>query len=430
MPYIKKIKAREILDSRGMPTIEVEVVTTSNVVGKAKVPSGASTGMYEALELRDNDKNRLLGKGVLKAVNNVNESIASSLVGKNIISQREIDEAMIKLDGSKNKDNLGANAILGVSLAISRAASNYYNMPLYKYLNSNEDVVLPIPLMNIMNGGAHASNGLDFQEYMIVPFNFEKFSDALRAGVEIFYSLKRILNKLGKPTSLGDEGGFAPSLSNNEEPLKLIMQAIQEANYEGKVAIALDVAASEFYDEDKEKYILKNENKELTSKEFAEYLNNLVNNYPIVSIEDGMDENDYEGWKLLSETLDKDILLVGDDLFVTNKERLQKGIDLNIANSILIKLNQIGTLSETLDTIKCAKENDYHYIISHRSGETSDTFIADLAVSSKSGLIKTGSLSRSERIEKYNRLLKIEEDNENSKYGLDSLKERFNKLMN
>ena len=231
MPYIKKIKAREILDSRGMPTIEVEVVTTSNVVGKAKVPSGASTGMYEALELRDNDKNRFLGKGVLKAVNNVNESIASSLVGKNIISQKEIDEAMIKLDGSKNKDNLGANAILGVSLAISRAASNYYNMPLFKYLNSNEDVVLPIPLMNIMNGGAHASNGLDFQEYMIVPFNFEKFSDALRAGVEIFYSLKRILNKLGKPTSLGDEGGFAPSLSSNEEPLKLIMQAIQEANY-------------------------------------------------------------------------------------------------------------------------------------------------------------------------------------------------------
>ena len=283
--------------------------------------------------------------------------------------------------------------------------------------------------MNIMNDGAHASNGLDFQEYMIVPFGFDSFSEALRAGVEIFYSLKGILNKMGKPTSLGDEGGFAPSLANNEEPLKLIVEAIKAANYEGKVAIALDVASSEFFDKKNKKYILKNENKELSSKEFAIYLNSLINNYPIVSIEDGMDEEDYEGWRILKETLDKDILLVGDDLFVTNIERLEKGINLKIANSILIKLNQIGTLSETLATINLAKENDYECIISHRSGETSDTFIADLAVAVNAGLIKTGSLSRSERIEKYNRLLKLEEDNTKVKFGKSSIKERFKKLM-
>ena len=413
MPYIKSIKAREILDSRGIPTVEVELTTTSNVIGKAKVPSGASTGMYEALELRDNDHKRFLGKGVLKAVSNVNDIIAKELVGKSIVLQKEIDELLIKLDGTKNKEKLGANAILGVSLALSRAAANYYQ----------------IPLMNIMNGGAHASNCLDFQEYMIVPFGFDSFSEALRAGVEIFYSLKGILNKMGKPTSLGDEGGFAPSLANNEEPLKLIVEAIKAANYEGKVAIALDVASSEFFDKKNKKYILKNENKELSSKEFAIYLNSLINNYPIVSIEDGMDEEDYEGWRILKETIDKDILLVGDDLFVTNIERLEKGINLKIANSILIKLNQIGTLSETLATINLAKENDYECIISHRSGETSDTFIADLAVAVNAGLIKTGSLSRSERIEKYNRLLKLEEDNTKVKFGKSSIKERFKKLM-
>ena len=429
MPYIKSIKAREILDSRGIPTVEVELTTTSNVIGKAKVPSGASTGMYEALELRDNDNKRFLGKGVLKAVSNVNDIIAKELVGKSIVLQKEIDELLIKLDGTKNKEKLGANAILGVSLALSRAAANYYQMPLHKYLNSNKEILLPIPLMNIMNGGAHASNGLDFQEYMIVPFGFDSFSEALRAGVEIFYSLKGILNKMGKPTSLGDEGGFAPSLANNEEPLKLIVEAIKAANYEGKVAIALDVASSEFFDKKNKKYILKNENKELSSKEFAIYLNSLINNYPIVSIEDGMDEEDYEGWRILKETIDKDILLVGDDLFVTNIERLEKGINLKIANSILIKLNQIGTLSETLATINLAKENDYECIISHRSGETSDTFIADLAVAVNAGLIKTGSLSRSERIEKYNRLLKLEEDNTKVKFGKSSIKERFKKLM-
>ena len=282
-------------------------------------------------------------------------------------------------------------------------------MPLHKYLNSNEEILLPIPLMNIMSGGAHASNGLDFQEYMIVPFGFDSFSEALRAGVEIFYSLKGILNKMGKPTSLGDEGGFAPSLANNEEPLKLIVEAIKAANYEGKVAIALDVASSEFFDKKNKKYILKNENKELSSKEFAIYLNSLINNYPIVSIEDGMDEEDYEGWRILKETIDKDILLVGDDLFVTNIERLEKGINLKIANSILIKLNQIGTVTETLDTIKLAKENNYKTIISHRSGETEDNYIADLAVGLNLGQIKTGSLSRSERTSKYNRLLRIEE---------------------
>lgn len=430
MPYIEEIKAREILDSRGFPTIEVEVITKSGAYGCAKVPSGASTGMYEALELRDNDKSRYLGKGVLKAVNNVNTIIAKGIKGKNVINQRENDELLLALDGTQNKSKLGANAILGVSLACCKAAANYYKMPVYRYLQGGDEVILPIPFMNILNGGAHASNGLDFQEYMIVPYGFDSFKEALRAGVEIFQKLKNILNKLGKPTSLGDEGGFTPSLDNNEHPLKLIMQAIKEAGYSSltQIGIALDVAASEFYDKEKKVYILKNENKELNHKEFASYLANLVDTYPIISIEDGMDEEDYVGWKVLENTIKKDILLVGDDLFVTNKKMLEKGIQMDIANSILIKVNQIGSLSETLATIKCAKENDYQRIISHRSGETEDTFIADLAVATRVGFIKTGSLSRSERIAKYNRLLKIEAENQNVKYGYNKLKEKFASL--
>lgn len=432
MPYIEKIHAREILDSRGFPTIEVEVLTKSGVIGVAKVPSGASTGMHEALELRDGDKSRYLGKGVLKAVNNVNEIIAKELKGKNVINQKDIDALLINLDGTNNKEKLGANAILGVSLACSKAAANYYHMPLYRYLQGGDEVVLPIPMMNIINGGAHAQNNLDFQEYMIVPYGFDSFKEALRAGAEIFHTLKSILHRAEKATTLGDEGGFAPLLSNNEEPLKLIIQAIKEAGYSPKnqVGIALDVASSEFYDVKSKKYILKSEDKELDAKEFASYLSNLVDKYPIISIEDGMSEEDYVGWKVLENTLKKNIMLVGDDLFVTNKKILEKGVQMGIANSILIKVNQIGTLSETLATMKYAKENNYKRIVSHRSGETSDTFIADLAVSTRAGFIKTGSLSRSERIAKYNRLLKIEEENENVVFGHQSDKDYLLSLNN
>ncbi len=432
MPYIEKIKAREILDSRGFPTIEVEVITKSGAYGCAKVPSGASTGMFEALELRDNDSSRYLGKGVIKAVNNVNTIIAKELKGKNVINQREIDDLLLVLDGTKNKSKLGANAILGVSLACCKAAASYYKMPIYRYLQGGDEVILPIPFMNIINGGVHASNGLDFQEYMIVPYGFSSFKEGLRAGVEIFQKLKCILNKLDKPTSLGDEGGFAPSLENNEQPLKLIMQAIKEAGYSSlnQIGIAIDIAASEFYDKDKRVYVLENENKKLNHQEFANYLAHLVDIYPIISIEDGMDEEDYVGWKILENTIKKDVLLVGDDLFVTNKKMLEKGIQMNIANSVLIKVNQIGTLSETLATIKCAKENNYQRIISHRSGETEDTFIADLAVATRAGFIKTGSLSRSERIAKYNRLLKIEEENQKVKYGYEETKIKFAEISN
>ena len=398
MSKIKKIYAREILDSRGNPTIEVEVTLESGIIGVASVPSGASTGKNEALELRDNDKNRYHGKGVLKAVNNVNNIIAPTLIGKNSLNQEEIDNIMIKLDGTDNKSLLGANAILGVSLANLKAASKYLGKELYEFLGDNYS--MPRCMMNILNGGAHASNNLDFQEFMIVPSK-EEYKENLRIGSEVFNTLKNICG-------VGDEGGFAPPINNANEALELISEAINKSGYIlGKdVYIALDVAASEFYNEEEDIYLL--EGKKYTKEELVDYYEKLVNKYNIISIEDGMAEEDYEGWKLLTDRL-SNIQLVGDDLFVTNKKLLQKGISMGIANAILLKLNQIGTVTETLDTIKLARENNYKTIISHRSGETEDNYISDFAVGLNLGQIKTGSLSRGERLSKYNRLLRIEE---------------------
>ena len=407
MSKIKDIKAREILDSRGNPTVEVDVILESGVMGRASVPSGASTGSREALELRDNDKNRYNGKGVLKAVNNVNNIIKEKLIGLDSLDQKIIDETMIQLDGTKNKSNLGANAILGVSMANLKAASIYKNMPLYKYFN--EDVSMPRPMMNILNGGAHADNGLDFQEFMIIPER-DTFKERLRVGAEVFHSLKEVLKENNLSTSVGDEGGFAPNLNTNKEALDLIMKAIENAGYiPGKdVFLGLDVAASEFYENGK--YNLKGENKVLSTVELIEYFEDLVNNYPIISIEDPVDENDWEGFKKITEKLGDKIQLVGDDLFVTNKEYLKKGIDMKAGNAILIKVNQIGTITETIETINLAKENNYKTIISHRSGETEDTTIAHLAVGLNLKQIKTGSLSRTDRVCKYNEMLRIEEN--------------------
>lgn len=405
MSKIKKIYAREILDSRGNPTIEVEVTLESGIIGVASVPSGASTGKNEALELRDNDKNRYHGKGVLKAVNNVNNIIAPPLIGKNSLNQEEIDNTMIKLDGTDNKSLLGANAILGVSLANLKAASKYLGKELYEFLGDNYS--MPKCMMNILNGGAHASNNLDFQEFMIVPSK-EEYKENLRIGSEIFNTLKNILKEKNLLCGVGDEGGFAPPINNANEALELISEAINKSGYIlGKdVYIALDVAASEFYNEEEDIYLL--EGKKYTKEELVNYYEKLVNKYNIISIEDGMAEEDYEGWKLLTDRL-SNIQLVGDDLFVTNKKLLQKGISMGIANAILLKLNQIGTVTETLDTIKLARENNYKTIISHRSGETEDNYISDFAVGLNLGQIKTGSLSRGERLSKYNRLLRIEE---------------------
>lgn len=405
MSKIKKIYAREILDSRGNPTIEVEVTLESGIIGVASVPSGASTGKNEALELRDNDKNRYHGKGVLKAVNNVNNIIAPTLIGKNSLSQEEIDNIMIKLDGTDNKSLLGANAILGVSLANLKAASKYLGKELYEFLGDNYS--MPKCMMNILNGGAHASNNLDFQEFMIVPSK-EEYKENLRIGSEIFNTLKNILKEKNLLCGVGDEGGFAPPINNANEALELISEAINKSGYIlGKdIYIALDVAASEFYNEEEDIYLL--EGKKYTKEELVDYYEKLVNKYNIISIEDGMAEEDYEGWKLLTVRL-SNIQLVGDDLFVTNKKLLQKGISMGIANAILLKLNQIGTVTETLDTIKLARENNYKTIISHRSGETEDNYISDFAVGLNLGQIKTGSLSRGERLSKYNRLLRIEE---------------------
>ncbi len=407
MPYIKDIIGREILDSRGNPTVEVDVITQSGILGRASIPSGASTGEREALELRDNDKSRYLGKGVLKAVNNINSIIKSNLIGKDVRKQIEIDDLLIKLDGTENKENLGANAILGVSLAVLKAAANYEELPLYKYIGEGRR--LPKPMMNILNGGAHANNNLDIQEFMIVP-NKESFKENLRVGAEVFHSLKKILKEKGFVTSVGDEGGFAPSLANNEEALVLIMEAINSAGYKPgvDVSIALDVAASSFYQEDKQRYFF--ENRFFTTDELIDYYKVIVNRYPIISIEDALDENDWEGFKKLTEIMGDKVQLVGDDLFVTNKKLLEKGINSNVCNAILIKANQIGTISETIETINLAKNNNYKTILSHRSGETEDTFIADLAVGLNLGQIKTGSLSRGERICKYNQLLRIEEE--------------------
>jgi enolase len=407
---IKNISAREILDSRGNPTVEVDVFLENGVSGRSSVPSGASTGEFEAVELRDGDKSRYNGKGVLKAVNNVNDKINKALKGLDIDDQSKIDSTMIELDGTENKSILGANAILGVSLASVRAASNVKNIPLYKHLGIADNFKMPVPMMNILNGGSHANNTVDIQEFMIFPFGASTFSHALRIGAEIFHSLKSELHKKGLNTAVGDEGGFAPNLNSNEEAIDIILNSIEIAGYKPgeEVFIALDVAASELFDEGK--YNLDSENKAFSSDEMIEYLASLVSKYPIISIEDGLDENDWEGWTNLNKRLGKDIQIVGDDLTVTNIERLQKAIDKKSMNSILIKLNQIGTVSETIQAVNLAKKVGYGAIISHRSGETEDTFIADFSVAMGMGQIKTGSVSRSDRVAKYNQLLRIEEE--------------------
>ena len=410
MSTIIDVFAREILDSRGNPTVECEVTLESGAFGRAAVPSGASTGEHEALELRDGG-DRYMGKGVLKAVQNINDVIAPRLVGEDALDQAYIDAMMIDLDGTENKEVLGANAILGVSMALARAAADYYGMPLYQYLGGANARVLPVPMMNILNGGSHADNNVDLQEFMIFPCGAKSFSEALQMGVEVFHNLKNVLKEKGLNTSVGDEGGFAPNLRSNEEAIQVILEAAKRTKYEvGKdLFIAMDPAASEFYDKKTGKYNLASENKMMTSDDMIELYASWVEKYPIVSIEDGLDENDWEGWKKLTEKLGKKIQLVGDDIFVTNPKLLQKGIDEKSANSILIKLNQIGTVTETLDTIELAKLNGFRAVISHRSGETTDTFIADLAVATGVGQIKTGSASRSDRIAKYNQLLRIEE---------------------
>lgn len=411
MSLIEEIWAREILDSRGNPTLEAEVTLESGVQGRAAVPSGASTGENEAVELRDGDKSRYLGKGVLNAVENVNEKISYELEGIDALDQTLIDETLIALDGTENKSNLGANAMLAVSLAAARAAANFLEQPLYRYIGGTNAKTLPTPMMNIINGGSHADNNVDFQEFMIMPVGAESFSEALRAGAEIFHNLKKVLSSRGYSTAVGDEGGFAPNLKSNEEAVETILEAIEKSGYKAgeNIMIALDPAASEFYDNGK--YVFKKSDKrELSSEEMADYWIDWTEKYPIISIEDGMAENDWDGWKYLNEKIGKKIQLVGDDLFVTNVKFLQRGIDENAANSILIKVNQIGTLTETLDAIELAKTNNMTCVISHRSGETEDSFIADLAVATNAGQIKTGSLSRSDRIAKYNQLLRIEED--------------------
>jgi enolase len=413
MGVISQIMAREILDSRGNPTVEVDVILDSGIIGTAAVPSGASTGIHEAVELRDGDSSRYLGKGVLKAVSNINDVLAKELEGAFVSSQAAIDAHMISMDGSANKANLGANAILAVSLAIAKAAAQDHGMPLYRYLGGVNANLLPIPMMNILNGGSHADNKIDFQEFMIMPVGADRFSESLRMGTEVFHHLKSVLKKDGYSTNVGDEGGFAPNLESNEKAIEYVIRAIEAAGYKPgeDIFIAMDAASSEFYDKDKGKYIFKKSTgQELSSAEMVEYWKNWTEKYPIISIEDGMDEDDWDGWKLLTEKIGEKVQLVGDDLFVTNTERLQRGIDNNTANSILIKVNQIGTLTETIDAVELAKLHSYTSVMSHRSGETEDTTIADLAVALGTGQIKTGSASRSDRIAKYNRLLRIEEE--------------------
>jgi len=407
---IKKIIGREIMDSRGNPTVEVDVILGSGVVGRAAVPSGASTGINEALELRDGDKKRYGGKGVLKAVSNVNNILAKEITGMNPLKQREIDDKMLCIDGTDTKANMGANAILGISLAVAKAAAQEVKKPLYEYLGGKNARIIPVPMMNILNGGKHADNNVDIQEFMIMPVGAKSFKEALRMGAETFHALKKILSKAGLSTSVGDEGGFAPNLKSNEEALKVMMQAIETAGFKpGKdIVFCLDPAAASFFEEGK--YVLKAEKKKSnTSDDMIKFYGNLINKYPIKSIEDGLDENDWSGWKKFTEIWGKKLQLVGDDLFVTNVKLLQKGIDRDTANSILIKVNQIGSLSETLDTISLANKNGYSTVMSHRSGETEDATIADLAVAVSAGQIKTGSVCRSDRVAKYNQLLRIEE---------------------
>ncbi len=411
MSAIDLVYAREVLDSRGNPTVEVEVMLESGETGRAIVPSGASTGAFEAVELRDGDSSRYLGKGVEKAVNNVNEIIAPELEGMDAFDQPMIDALMIELDGTDNKGNLGANAILGVSMAVARAAAEEVGLPLFQYLGGVNAKQLPVPMMNILNGGEHADNNVDVQEFMILPVGAESFKEGLRMGSEVFHALKKVLAEKGLACGVGDEGGFAPNLDSNQEALELIVEAIGKAGYvPGKdVMLGLDVAATELYNAETKKYVLAGENKELTAAEMVELYEGWAKNFPIVTIEDGLDEEDWDGWKLLTEKLGNKIQLVGDDLFVTNTERLERGIKSGVGNSILIKVNQIGTITETLDAIEMAKRAGYTAVISHRSGETEDTTIADLAVATNAGQIKTGAPSRTDRVAKYNQLLRIEE---------------------
>jgi enolase len=410
---ITKVVGREILDSRGNPTVEADVYLSDGSMGRAAVPSGASTGEHEAVELRDGDETRYLGKGTLNAVENIETGVAPQIGGMDASAQSAIDAFMIELDGTENKSKLGANAILAVSMAVARAAAASFKMPLYRYLGGVSANLLPVPMMNILNGGAHADNSVDPQEFMIVPYGAEHFSEALRWGAEVFHTLKKVLKKRGYSTSVGDEGGFAPNLKSNQEAIDVVVEAISQAGYRpgDDIGIALDPAASEFYDDAKKKYVFKKSDKsERTSEQMVDFWEKWVNEYPIVSLEDGMAENDWDGWKLLTDRLGAKIQLVGDDIFVTNTALLQQGIDRGIANSILIKLNQIGTVTETLDAIRMASQAGYTSVISHRSGETEDAFIADLAVATGAGQIKTGSLSRTDRIAKYNQLLRIEEE--------------------
>ena len=407
---IVDVVARQILDSRCFPTVEVEVYLEDGTVGRAAVPSGASTGMYEAVELRDGDKSQYLGKCVLKAVQNVNDTIAEELIGCNVYDQPYIDKLLIELDGTPNKAKLGANAILGVSLAVANAAAKSLDLPLYQYVGGVNAKVLPVPMMNIINGGSHADNSVDLQEFMVMPVGAKTFSDALQMCAEVYHTLKKTLHDKGYSTAIGDEGGFAPNLKSNEEAIEVIIEAITKAGYKAgeDMFIAIDAASSEYYKDGK--YVLEHEGKTLTAAEMVDFLENWVNKYPIISIEDGMAEEDWEGWKLLTERLGKKVQLVGDDLFVTNTERLERGIDYGVGNSILIKLNQIGTLTETLNAIEMANRAGYTAVISHRSGETEDTTIADLVVAVNAGQIKTGAPARSERVAKYNQLIRIEEE--------------------
>jgi enolase len=412
MSQIEKVIARQILDSRGNPTVEVDVITSNGYVGRAAVPSGASTGIHEAVELRDGDKSKYLGKGVLKAVSNVNTIINDALHGFDVLDQKGVDSLLIRLDGTENKSNLGANAILGVSLAVARAASLESGLSLYRYIGGVGAVTMPVPMMNILNGGSHADNLIDIQEFMVMPFGASSFSEGLRWGTEVFHHLKGVLKDKGMSTNVGDEGGFAPNLGSNEEAIQVVVQAIEKAGFKPGVDmfIALDAAASEFYDTEKGKYIFHSTGEEMSSTEMVEFWRNWCEKYPIVSIEDGLAEDDWAGWKLATEVLGDKVQLVGDDLFVTNTKRLSRGIEEGIANSILVKVNQIGTLTETIEAVQMATRNGYTSVMSHRSGETEDSTIADLAVALNTGQIKTGSASRSDRMAKYNQLLRIEEE--------------------
>lgn len=410
MSYIANIEARQILDSRGNPTVEVDVLTQNGVLGRAAVPSGASTGVHEAVELRDNDKSVYNGKGVLTAVHNVNEVLNNEMKGMYVFDQKQIDRFMIDLDGTENKGNIGANAILGVSMAVARAAAATLQQPLYKYIGGMNSYTMPVPMMNILNGGSHADNLIDIQEFMVMPIGAPTFKEGLRMGVEIFHTLKEVLKAKGFSTNVGDEGGFAPNLGSNEEAIETVLTAIEKAGFiPGEdIVIALDPAASEFYDKEKGLYILESTNQKLSSEEMVDFWADWIDKYPIASIEDGLDEDDWAGWKLMTDKMGDRLQIVGDDLFVTNTKRLQRGIDEGVANSILIKVNQIGTLTETIESIELAKRNKYSTVISHRSGETEDTIIADLAIAWGTKQIKTGSASRTDRIAKYNQLLRIE----------------------